>query len=776
MPGISKGIGQSARIGKERADAWERLKAIADTAGKPEDTSSGEIAGRPDTQQVEQYVQQAIPSQARAREVDAAPQHRVQPTAFRTADLVSSRDAQGFAKPAEKASVFDSPVVVESHPGSSLIVPQGTTVAAGTPGFSGYITTDAGQRLEDVNLPEQPDQSDRVEWTGQKVSRREPVDREVEQRQDIHQLETAQMREDRYSYRDAKGQADVQQYGHIEKPQPRNTNSKSAKRFRKSFKDFRTNVKERIKRKVYEGDTFMDYVHVDATLMPNEVGLGIEDILEALREPNCPIIDLVRDKLIERYGGDPDITREAVLENPQILIDLLNGVRDPSTGEFKSRYKPLDIEVTLNKSPVNWGPSIQVRTLRIHQGHGIYLHPTQVKGYNADFDGDQPSVNLDQGIIPQHSRSMSYLMDTEGRPMVDMKFFPLDTARVWGIHMERMIQCMRERDFSWIPDDVSITAMAHAYVDVCNKPTQENWVKFLKEIDAIATALVERSGFTGNMDDRAINRADKMRSDYLARLFGGAYDFSVTRRKLSLQTQYSQLNPDTVDEQEAVVPDRETFDPMIWHLVSFHDDIVMGRKAPNFQAFATGLHKAYGIEGNANIPFRLVADFAKAIGRTDAIQIGDDIHGIYQIQNADGTIRDSVSVEELWRFTCSCAVTSAISGEMRQGSRDVAISTAVKTMVIKEMGPVPDWSSVPENERDVLFRDWIDRFTECYNKHMRMLNVSQVSWRYDMTPSRDGATKFDGIPEGDGEALAGAIVKVYGELTVGEFFPVSFWK
>ena len=773
MAGHARGINIGTTLSSEREAALDRAFELAKQVkeGQPSvDKEPGKQPAR-STNEVETYVSNAVPALARAKAVESAPQHKVASTTPTTADLVRDKDAQGYAKPMTSAPVGASTVTVESHPGSSLGVPSGTSVAVGTSGLSGYIPSDAGVQLANLELQPQPYRSGDAGWTGKQVSRKAPVAANVEdeQRQQVHRLESAKIMEDRYSYRDAQGQAIIQQHGRIEKPLPRNTNSKSAKRFRKSFKEFRTRTKERIKRKIYAGDTFMDFVQVDATLLPNEVGLGIEDIIEALNEPNCPIVDLVREKLIARYGGDPTLTREDIIANPQILINLLNGVRDPKTGGFKRGYAPLDIEVTLDKSPVNHGPSIQVRTLRIHSGHGIYLHPTQVTGFNADFDGDQPTVNLDQGVVRQHRRSMSYLIDAEGRPMVDMKFFPLDEASADGI--EQMVRCMRERDFSWLPEDVNIRMLAEAYVKLCNSEKKEldsNWVDLLKELDAIASDLTAAAGITSD------DMIDKARADYLARLFGAIYDFSVTRRKLSLKTQYSALYPTTADEQDTLVPGRETLDPMVWHLVAFHDDVAMGRRAPNFQAFAKGLHRSYGIEDNANIPFRLVADFAKAIGRTDAIQIGDDIHGIYQIQNADGTIRDSISVEELWRFTCSCAVTTAISGEMRSGSRDVAISTTVKTMVIKEMGPVPDWSQTPEDQIDDLYRDWISRFVDCYNKHMRMLNVSQVSWRYDMTPTRDGATKFDGIPEGDGKALAGAIVKIYGEMTVGEFFPVTF--
>ena len=798
---------------QERIDVGKEQAAEAANAGTPASENTFEVIKADETTGGSKPILMA--GETTGGTQDVAPveqQHRVAEVTYPTKTVNDSYDSQAKAVSRLVRGLPLETVRVDQHPGSGIGMAPRRESAAAPSGASGYEESSPSAVISDNQLAGLVPAQQAPTPVAQEQRAVEAPDRITEDESIAHQYDVDISKRQRYAYDDATGRDEIFRHGAIRgatpMSKPYKNNSKSNRRFAESFKRYREKIADKISAKTYRGDSFYDKIHANASVLPNEIALGTENIREALREPNSPFLELLNQKLVETYGPDaPQITREVALRDISIIYNLLNGVPSQD-GSGKWTVPPLDIEVVFDKSPVNWGPSIQVRTLRVRYGNGIFVHPTQCKGFNLDFDGDPGSLNTDPEVVKRYNRAMSYLVDTDGRPMVDMKFFPLDEARSGGLATEEMARCMIEGPFSWLASEYGLKQndlilLARKYIAVCNSPSDANWKEFLDELDSFANRLDARGGFTNAVNDsiagagassysaasrehassgfRHLNPGDmarKAHSDNVARLFGSIYEFGVIRRRLSLQTQYPQL---FIDSTEGARPSRPDTDPVIWHLVMYHDDIAEGRTAPNFQSFAKSFNKVYGDVDNANVPFRLVADFAKAINRSDAIRIGEDIYGIYQITDEDGNVKDTVTLEDLWRFTCSCAVTTAISGELRYGSRNGAISTVVKTMVIREIGPIPNWSDYETlgfANQDEMFQDWIDRFVDCYNKHARLINASQVSWRHGGLPSRDGATRFDGIPgingERRGEKLADALVRVYGDMTVGTVFPIPF--
>ncbi len=529
------------------------------------------------------------------------------------------------------------------------------------------------------------------------------------------------------------GREEIRREGVVEKPAPVNKVSRANRRFKKSKEMIQKKIKTVLHGRSYSGTSFYETIFSKPDLMPNCVSIGSENLIDSLREPNSTLLQLVNDRRANLELEALDA--EFCLNNISVLVDAIND---------------LNIEVTLEKTPVNVKNSIQVRTLRAHYGRGIGLHPTQTKAYNADYDGDPAVINLDQENIKHYSRAMTQLVDIEGNATIDPDFFPLDP-----IDDSQRSDIKKElvyRDSTWLLDRMN--NVFDAYVNACNKG---DWVGLMRAID-----------------DAAPTNNDVERDQFISETLKTLYDFSTERRGLSLRTQFEEMV-----EHSNYNPPKANLDPFVYNLVDMVDEIVAGRPAPNFQDFTRFYNKYYGdVRGKKNVPFRLLADFAKAINRTDLITVGSDIFDIKPIRtDTSGIAQDArvdmdaeVTINQLWQFTCAAGVSKQISGRMHMGSRQLAVSTQVKSMVSREC-PLPNYdfnnSNIPVEQQ---FRNWIHSFVDSYNRNMRMLEISQISFRQGMTPVRNEA-KFAGIDENSFDGLAKALIEVFGDKTVERVFP-----
>ena len=553
------------------------------------------------------------------------------------------------------------------------------------------------------------------------------------------QIRPADQTERRYAdrkaaYLETSGREEIRREGVVEKPAPMNAISRANRRFKRSKDFLQAKIKKTLHGKSFSGTSFYETIFSMPSLMPHCVSIGSENLLDSLREPNSTLLALVNSKLAEQ--GRDALDAQFCMDNISVLVDAINS---------------LNIEVTLEKTPVNVRNSIQVRTLRAHYGRGVGLHPTQTKAYNADYDGDPAVVNLDQSNIRNHSRAMTQLVDIEGNPTIDPDFFPLDPIE------ESQKSEVREalKDYEHSFNFRNMDKVFDAYVEACNKG---DWVGLLRAIDEAANDLSRTADY----------------SETTSRILKSLYDFSTDRRGLSLRTQFEEMV-----EHSNYNPPEPNLDPFVYNLVDLVDEIVAGRPAPNFQDFTRFYNKYYGeVRGRKNVPFRLLADFAKAINRTDLVTVGSNIFGIKPVGTdasgiSQGTrlnMDSEVSINQLWQFTCAAGVTKQISGRMHMGSRQLAVSTQVRTMVSRQC-PLPNYEfNNPQNPVDQQFRNWIYSFVQSYNRNMRMLNISQIAIRQGMTPVR-GEVKFTGIDERTLNGIDKALVEVFGDKTVESLFP-----
>lgn len=509
----------------------------------------------------------------------------------------------------------------------------------------------------------------------------------------------------------------VDSFGVTEKPKPVNPGGFINKMFKGATDRVKQIASDKLKRFNAAGNSFMAEMLGDVNVPPHCVSIGSENLLEAIREPTSNIIAMVN-----QATGD-NLDAESCIADISLLVDAINRA---------------NIEAVLDKSPDNRRDSIQVRTLRAHTGVNIRVHPTQLKAYNADFDGDTGRLLLDQRLINRYERAMSVLIGIDGKATIDNDFFPLDPIK--GFRSE-VLNLMIEKDFAW--NDLVARGLVSEYIDLANDPSNANWIRFLRKADDIA--------------NRMTNSA-KSRQEFLSRVFASTYSFGRRRRMLEFEiaSQQGFLS----SEFESFDPPAPGSDPFVTVMVDVANEIQHGRPAPNMQEFAkmysrfTGepLDKN-GMPTNKNVPFRFVADFGKAVKRSEFILIGEDTP-----IRVDSGVK-TVSFTQLYKITCAAGMTRQISGRMHTGSHELRQSTQLRDIMIREVGfPVPGES----------FNDFLDRFKAEYNYHVRMLEVAKnTRFRADMRISRDFG--WYGITEA--KDFGKAFVDIYGNQPMSRMFP-----
>lgn len=694
-------------------------EAVSSLPGAAARTSAPEISTRSTARAVGSSNTQAA-STAPIRATQVAP--------------TSTGTATGSTTPAasSQAAVVQQPAM---HPGSNLVLNMESGLL--TQGSGGGAATTDGQQVQAGD-----NQLDQSGYTAPAPRASESTSPETGRKRrnswrDIlaKSLEDdaamiSQKRDERILRQ--QGQQEIMDEGIISKPETPRILSSANKTFRRIKNIVQDKVMENLRGRSYSGMSFYETIFSKPDLMPHCVSLGSENLRESLREPNSTLLQLVNQKLKEADPNAQTLSLEDCLNHIELLVDAINS---------------LSIEVTLDKTPVNINHSIQVRTLRAHQGRGIGLHPTQTKAFNSDYDGDPAQVRLEQEQLMRYARAMDRLVSSDGKPLIDPAFFPLDPIQ----DRAEVLDLLKTRNMSWSP--AVAEQMIDAYMTVCN---EGDWVGFLRRIDEVAD---EYAGLFGGS-----------RNEVSSAILKSLYDFSIDRRGLILTTQLDSLNTEHANYLENMP--ETTRDPIVVELVNLTDEIIAGRPAPSFTEFTKRLNKFFGdirdSEGRAkNVPYRTCADYANAINRTDLITIGSDLLGFKLVNNNGTRTLESdpnamVSLHDLWQLTCAAALTKQISGRVHLGSRQLAVSTKVKSMVMRDC-PIEEW----QNEEQ--FRDWLSRFRESYNLNMRMLNLAQISFLGGMTPVR-GSSQFNGIGE-NYEDIAEAFVRVYGQRTIGSVFP-----
>lgn len=563
----------------------------------------------------------------------------------------------------------------------------------------------------------------------------------------------------------AQTENDFYNAGIIEKPETSSVPSRLNRRFTASRDIWRERAKNLLSSmNKHKGMAFNGVLFSDPTLQPFCVSIGFDMVLDSIADPESGMLDLINLHLEQAAQRnlipEEKWTAEEVLANPELLYSVISDI---------------NIRVTTEKSPVNQRNSVQVKSLRFHPGRGIGLHPTMAKAFNADFDADQMVVNADQANVKHYETSMTFLLDIEGAPAIDMDFFPIDPFDdVSSYHSRECIsklilttEYMNGSSYKkFTEEDIEdiLKGTWGPFVKMCDYSTGKYYEyavgEFLEKLDGSLRQL------------RRDKQWDIPIDELVSYVFKAYYDFACLRHSWSIKSQ--------IAESDKFIEMQEQCEyPLTVKLCDYVNEVVAGRAPYNFIEFSAFMSRSVGISemkigekmtGN-NVPFRMVADFCKAIHRTELITIGDPVLGIDLKKYGPD---DPVPFDVIYAITCSAIETKILANRIFFGSHELAVSTQVKTLIRRQRQvALPDYSKCAnQKEADEVFRAWLDQFIAFYNLYMRLLNASQVSFRNGGRFGSREKIKYDGISKFSD--VGKALVEVYGDLKVSRVFPYSY--
>ena len=473
-------------------------------------------------------------------------------------------------------------------------------------------------------------------------------------------------------------------------------------------------IKGKVSKKKFKGDSFYETILADSAVSPDSVSIGSELIVEAVMAPQSSLVQLVNSV------AGTSFTAEELATDVSPLIETIN-------------RPDVRIKVTLDKSPLNKYIHTQIRILRVHEGRGLKLHPSQAKGYTADFDGDEATLHLDQRNLKGYSFAMSQLLDASGNPSIDTDFFPID--EILDEQRESELEVMREKYFTWNP--IVAERLFDTYADMGN---DRYWQNLFKKFEEIAK-------------DFGIEGAES-RSTFYSKVFQSLYNYARMRRFYATQSQLSSV----IEQHSNFASPSPDMEPITVALMDMMDEVVAGRPVKSLTQFVTFYNRFFGNPDESskpkNVPFRFISDFGKAVNRNDLVMIYS------QQQDSDGNI----SFESFYKFSARAMFERRIAGQASGGSRQVAAETKVRTEVLTEVGFKQPGETFPQ---------FIERFVKSYNLHMREFNNAKVGFRWGMMPVTVNKGKdvlhFQGVAS-ISDDLAKALADVYGDFTLSYVF------
>ena len=463
--------------------------------------------------------------------------------------------------------------------------------------------------------------------------------------------------------------------------------------------------------KSWTGKGFTEKAMANKDVDPLAVSIGSQIVAELVREPGNNLVNIVNKATGLNYSVEQLLTDEGL----RSFIDAIN--------ESK-------IYVIASKSPVPNPESSQKRLLRVHsEARGIWVHPTQTKIYNLDFDGDGVSIqfSLDGSLF--HG-PMDYLINTMNEPVIDLDFFPIPD--LMAIERDGFINIFGEM---YLPEisgkGIRLDDLAGAFYDVMFPPDGEDQTDllrdFIHEMDKVASML----------GDREVALSDILKA---------CFDVNLFLKTLQVQS-ISETNPDRMSD---IVPESEADD----YVTMVINDMSLGTLPPNFQDFLIGLGRYIGEVPGKNVMFRLGADVAKRIKFSGNMFKGEE------------------GARDLYELTLEAGMAAFMSSRMNLGEKVNYIQRIAKRQILDSVG-FPD--SVDQNGNRLYpnLIDFLRRFAIEYNRLHSMIDMAKVEFGCDLDPVystvRDTAIHGNRITD-----LAQPLISVYGDYTVERMFPGAF--
>lgn len=313
----------------------------------------------------------------------------------------------------------------------------------------------------------------------------------------------------------------------------------------------------------------------DPTVGLNEVSIGSNIILEALRQPNPLLLTRANNAFMRRsmrVFKQEDFIDENAAENLAIFCDQVNDIT---------------LWVTFTKPPSTDPQSYQARILRTHFGDGCRVHPLAVKAFNGDFDGDDATTHLNSEYAEQARSAVMYLIGVDGECMIDWDYFPRPSLNS-QMATDVLKQWFEEND-----------------INVNVRRVSDAWMTFIENNDDVQ--------FVRNIAEICGNKGK-----LIGEVFGTMYNAMYDIERFNIDEKVNQTLLDEAEYME--LSDMTEAERTQWR---YQAEAKAGRLPANWHQYMVDTANYIGEIKKKNVQYRQ-GTITKAINRNPNIYIGSE--------------------------------------------------------------------------------------------------------------------------------------------------------
>lgn len=492
------------------------------------------------------------------------------------------------------------------------------------------------------------------------------------------------------------------------------TGVKNTRTSKSSQRLYKREAKAAVGNKNYSASAIYAKVTADADLAFDEIGIGTEDLREALSIPNSGF----RSFLAEVPGG------AALSEDVEEAL-----------AQLKELCRTTDFYVGVFKSPNLEAESSRKMTMRVIEGRGLRMHPLALKGFNADTDGDDACVSFFKRAIARCVDAIDYLINLAGDLTLDPDFMPFYVRRGGAEPSEGS----KRNALEFIKE--AITRDDRLAQVICDM--------YFAEPDARKAAVTRFSRELRRAYDSRHGRAKLVSRCYkqLRRLEVAQFGFG--RPHLTNEEMMAQLPK----------PESENDRKLYRFTEALLDEVtVKSHGVANFQDLRVMMHDYLGEPEGTNPSFRFTANVAKMfVNYDDRVHIGS----ANIVEMEDGTVE--IPMKELLAGMLKYVESAKISDSLDIHERGKQAKETLSESIRNEVGMLPDGSYES-------LREFINRFVVSYKRNAKLISAANFEISTEWGLKQDfPMPKMETV--GD---LARGLREVYGELiTIDKLVPIG---
>ena len=426
----------------------------------------------------------------------------------------------------------------------------------------------------------------------------------------------------------------------------KNVEKMSDETFSKAAEQNKNRIQENIKHKVADGNTVSGKIYGDPNVSMTDIAIGERELQAMLEQPGCQLIPKINEVLAKGATG-LQLKEDAPWQQ---VASILN--------------KVVNFDVSTQKPPINESASKERRTLRVHGGRGVSMHPTQAKFYNGDFDGDEIVCQLMLNFAKQPEY---FMLGIDGNAMFDPDFFPHPS--IPGKTEKEQLAALKKLLPKGLRD-----AHATAILRFCNGMTKDSKGAMTRLVNDILNGT--------SSPRKALQTMNKI------------YD------ALHEVTMYY-LTP-AMDKSDYKAP--EPIEPGDGVIRTVLEEMRVGKPPMNFQDFKVIMHAPLTEDNGKNVAFRVGANYLKMLKMNPNIKIGSSDY-----------------FAQLYEKTIEMGTSLSASGYASIEDKVLYAGNMLKTTVFKEVG-MPD-SYQTFSAFLIAFRDSYARHSQA----MQMANIELLT-------------------------------------------------